>query len=77
MSAVQQALSSLTRAIDTLETSLGSFEEGLKGKQRDMFAMPAKPEKIANNNAVNTDLVAAKLDNAIAKIEAVLRGATG
>ena len=77
MSAVQQALSKLSRAIDSLEGSLGSFEDSLKGQQRDMFAAPQKIEKVANNNAMNTDLVAQKLDSAIARIESVLKGAHG
>ncbi len=74
MSAVQQALSKLTNAIGSLETSLDTFEGNLKGKQRDMFAAPAKPAKVAN---MNSELVAEKLDNAIAKIEAVLKEANG
>ncbi len=78
MSAVLQALSQLSNAIGNLEGSIESFEGTQKGKQRDMFAAPVKKvEQVANNNSIDTNLVARKLDSAIAKIESVLKEGRG
>lgn len=79
MSAVKQALSKLNRAIGQLERSMDAHESTLKGKQRDMFAAPVPPltSPIANNNNIDADLVAERLDGAIARIESVLKEGRG
>lgn len=57
MSAVRQAIAILSRAVDNLESSVGHVEQALTGKQRDMFAMPARaPEGVANSNDLDAEL---------------------
>lgn len=75
MSAVRQAITRLSRAVDHLESSVGHVEQALVGKQRDMFSSPSVrvPEVPANGNALDADLVAQKLDSAIERIEKALK----
>ncbi len=78
MSAVRQAIARLNHALDNLEGSVGHIEQALTGKQRDMFSAPAqKPERVANSNVINADLVAQKLDDAIGRIEQALKEGQG
>lgn len=78
MSAVRQAIAILSRAVDNLESSVGHVEQALTGKQRDMFAMPARaPEGVANSNDLDAELVARKLDSAIERIEQALKEGQG
>lgn len=78
MSAVRQAIARLSHAVDNLDGSVEHVEQALTGKQRDMFSMPApKPERVANSNVVNADLVARKLDDAIERIEQALKEGQG
>ncbi len=69
MSALRQALIRLNRAVGSLEISAHNLEKSLNGQQRDMFAMAGAG---ANNN-VDPEVVAEKLDLAIARIEKVLK----
>lgn len=76
MSAVRQAIARLSHAVDNLEYSVDHIEQTLTGKQRDMFSMPLParvPERVANNNVLNAELVAQKLDRAIEQIEKALK----
>lgn len=75
MSAVKQALSRLHKAIGSLEVSMNTHEAALRGQQRDMFAMPLP--QASNSNLINADLVAERLDGAIARIESVLKEGHG
>jgi hypothetical protein len=78
VSSIQQALSKLSRAIGHLESSVHHVEQSMKGQQRDMFAAaPVHPSAVANNNSVDTELVASRLDGAIAQIEKVLKEGRG
>lgn len=73
MSAIQQAISKLNRAIGNLEGSVHHVEASMKGQQRDMFAAPAPAKPVANSNSLDPELVASRLDNAINAIEKVLK----
>jgi hypothetical protein len=54
---------------------MNTHEETLKGQQRDMFAVPLP--QASNSNIINADLVAERLDGAIARIESVLKEGRG
>jgi len=70
VSALRQALIRLNRAVGTLEISTHHLEKSLNGEQRDMFSAPVLA---GNLKAVDTEIVAKKLDKAIARIEKVLK----
>ena len=75
MSAILQAIEKLNGSLDNLETSVSSLETNLAGEQRDMFGHPpASNENTteANGAAIDTALVAQRLDIAIERVEQVL-----
>jgi len=67
VSAVKQALVKLNDVVGNLESSLDNLEANRTGEQRDMFGGPA----------VNVNVVAQKLDNAIEGLEGVLQEGRG
>ncbi len=70
MSALQQALEKLNGSLNNLETSVTGLESNLAGAQRDMFGHP--PASNENDTAIDTALVAQRLDVAIERVEQVL-----
>ena len=75
--AIQTSLSQLGRAVENLETSAsvaqGSVEAAIKSarsSQHDLFGM-AQKEPAAND--LDTKAMANRLDNAIAKVEQILK----
>ncbi len=79
MSAIRQALAKLEGAVGKLEGNVVKYESALTGQQRDMFGAPiaAKKNGNANGNGHNADLQGAlfakRLDQAIEKVEDILR----
>jgi sugar-specific transcriptional regulator TrmB len=69
MSAIIQALEKLDFAVDKLEGRLDGLESTLKGQQRDMFAAPSNQ----NKTEANRKAIAKKLDQAISKVEKILK----
>jgi hypothetical protein len=79
VSAVRQAIQNLEAAIGRLETGLEEAATTLKGQQRDMFpSSPSSPplSEAPFNPPADTALMAQKIDSAINKVEALLRGAS-
>ena len=70
MSALKQALEKLNGSLNNLETSVNGLEGNLTGAQRDMFGHPAASNE--NSTAIDTALVAQRLDIAIERVEQVL-----
>ena len=70
MSALKQALEKLNGSLSNLETSVTGLESNLAGAQRDMFGHPAASNE--NDTAIDTALVAQRLDVAIERVEQVL-----
>lgn len=69
MSNIKQALSKLKNSVGRLEVSMSNLEYAMAGKQRDMFAEPAKP---ANGPLFDTAIISQRLDKAIKKVEELL-----
>ena len=73
MSAIKHALNKLDSSLRKLEGSMTGLEKQMAGQQRDMFAMQsanAKNGKAANGNNA---LLTLRLDQAIEKVETILR----
>lgn len=81
MSAIRQAIQNLEAAIGRLEQGLSEAELNLQGQQRDMFSMPSAPaapplsDSPSGQPIDNVALMSEKIDSAIDKVEALLRGA--
>lgn len=75
MSAIRQALAKLEGAVGKLEGSVVKLETSMAGQQRDMFGAPVKKNGNANGNghAIQGALFAKRLDQAIEKVEDLLR----
>jgi hypothetical protein len=75
VSAIKHALARLDSAISKLEGAAESYESSLTGAQRDMFVAPAKPNGMKKQNGHDLDsaLMARRLDQAIEKVEAILK----
>ncbi len=75
MSAIRQALSKLEGAVGRLEGKVVKYESSLTGVQRDMFGVPIA--KKAGGGSPNSDLqdalFAKRLDQAIEKVEDILK----
>ncbi len=73
MSAIRQALEQLNGSLQNLENSVGGFEQSMAGAQRDMFGGPDVPaHQPSNQNDLDINLMAKRLDNAIDKVEEIL-----
>ena len=76
MSAILDALVKLEQSIGSLEGAAAHVESTLAGEQRDMFG-GGKSAAAANANGLDANIVAEKLDNAIAQMETVLQEGHG
>lgn len=72
MSPVRSSIENLHNAIMRLEGAVTEMEESRMGEQRDMFSAPASNEN-GNGKAMDNSLIASRLDNAIAKVEQLLK----
>jgi hypothetical protein len=77
VSAIRQALSKLESAVGKLEGRVVKYESSLTGVQRDMFGAPVAKKNGFNGSGHNSDvqgpLFAKRLDQAIEKVEDILR----
>ncbi len=69
MSDIKQAISRLKSSVSRLEISMSNLECAMAGKQRDMFAEPAKA---SNGHLFDTNVISQRLDKAIKKVEELL-----
>ena len=67
---IKNALTFLNERIDVLEKQVEGYETLLEGSQRDLFGNPTLS---AANDAVDAKKVAKKLDQAIDKVEKILK----
>lgn len=74
MPEIKHALTKLDSVVGKLEDSMEGFEEVLAGQQRDMFSAPSNQNASATGgNMIDGAVVADKIDQAIEKVEAVLK----
>ena len=76
MSAIKSALIKMNTAIDRLDGAVGGIEETLAGQQRDMFVSNNANQNggaATNGHAVDSAVLAQKLDSAIGKVEEILK----
>lgn len=71
MSIVRSSIENLHSAIMRLESAVTNMEETRMGEQRDMFA--AAPSNENASKSMDSSLIAKRLDNAIEKVEQLLR----
>ncbi len=76
MSAIRQALAKLEGAVGKLEGSVVKLESNMAGQQRDMFGAPLKKSGAnGNGHGIQGALFAQRLDQAIEKVEDMLKEA--
>ncbi len=76
MSNIRQALAKLEGAVGKLEGSIVKFEGAMAGQQRDMFGAPIKKNGAnGNGQAIQGALFAKRLDQAIEKVDDILKEA--
>lgn len=68
---IKSALTYLNERIDTLEAQVSGYEEMVAGQQRDLFGKPIV--SAANDSKVDVKKVTQKLDQAIDKVEKILK----
>lgn len=76
MSAIRQAVSKLESAVGRLEGKVTNYESSLAGVQRDMFGAPLAKKNGAQqsqNSGLQDALFAKRLDQAIEKVEDILK----
>ena len=74
MSSIRQALAKLEGSVSKLETSAVQLESSMAGQQRDMFGVPIKKNGAnGNGHAIQGALFAKRLDQAIEKVEEILK----
>lgn len=77
MSAIKHALNKLDSSIRRLEASMNGLEESMAGQQRDMFGQPASNQnKSKKNGKANGAVIAQRLDQAIQRVESILKDGT-
>lgn len=71
---LKQALAHLDEKVDKLEKSLDTYESKSASRQRDLFGASAAPGPAANVNEQHVDRedIAQRLDQAIEKVEKIL-----
>ena len=70
---IKNALTYLNERIDVLEGQVESYEKLLEGSQRDLFGEPTLSAANDSKNMVDVKKVAKKLDQAIDKVEMILK----
>jgi len=76
VSNIRQALAKLEGAVGKLEGSIVKFEGAMAGQQRDMFGAPIKKNGAnGNGQAIQGALFAKRLDQAIEKVDDILKEA--
>lgn len=68
---MRSSIENLHKAIMRLEGAVTDMEETRLGEQRDMFAAPPSNENASKS--MDNSLIAKRLDNAIEKVEQLLR----
>lgn len=71
--AIKTSLSRLDQAVGQLESAVVSTEKKAKAPQTDLFGVAAGSQKASVANDVDPKVLANRLDNAISKVEQILR----
>ncbi len=78
MSAIKHALARLDDAVGKLDGATHGFEQIMAGQQRDMFGAPSNENAgdDANGHTIDGAVIAQRLDQAIEKVETILKEGT-